>query len=239
MEDLLRPNFSRKGPARADRPLLGLTILMIEDSRYFSDAVRLMAIRSGARLRRADSVAAAHKHVRIYMPDVILADIGLPDGSGVDFVSEIQTHISDIPIIAMSGDSKHADAAIEAGAIQFLEKPFFDLAQFQQIILSVLPQTLAPKGFRPSIVGQSVTPDGETLSDDLQQIKSILHESVETDDDRRAKYCAQFLFSVARVAGNKSLTDNANKLQRELQAKQNWQATCRNILLEIDHKLSA
>jgi len=239
MEDLLRPNFARRDSSRPDRPLLGLTILMIEDSRYFSDAVRLMAIRSGARLRRADSVAAAHKHVRIYKPDVILADIGLPDGSGVDFVAEIRDRISDIPIVAMSGDVGHLDAALNAGAVQFLEKPFFDLAQFQQIVLSVLPKSLAPKGFRPTIVGQSVTPDGETLCDDLEQIKSILHESVAAGDDRRAKYCAQFLFSVARVAGNKILTDSANKLQREIQANKNWQSTCEQILSDIDQKLSA
>ncbi|MEM7241402.1 MAG: response regulator [Pseudomonadota bacterium] len=239
MEDLLKPNFSKNGPQRHDRPLQGLTILMIEDSRYFSDAVRLMAIRSGARLRRADSITAAHKHVRIYMPDVILADIGLPDGSGVDFVSEIRDRISDIPIIAMSGDAENRQAALDAGAAQFLEKPFFDLAQFQQLVLSVLPNISSSTPFRPTIVGQSVTPDQDTLSDDLEQIKAILFESLEADDDRRAKYCAQFLFSVARVAGNKSLTEDANKLQRELQSEKNWHATCKHIMSQIDLKLSA
>jgi len=239
MEDLLKPNFARRDSTRLDRPLFGLTILMIEDSRYFSDAVRLMAIRSGARLRRADSVAAAHKHIRIYKPDVILADLGLPDGSGVDFAAEIRERIPDIPIIAMSGDADLRKVALDAGAIQFMEKPFFDLAQFQQLVLSTLPNSVSTKGFRPTVVGQSVKPDGETLCDDLEQIKTILQESVAAGDDRRAKYCAQFLFSVARVAGSMSLTENANKLQREIQSNQNWQSTCTTILNEIDHKLNA
>ena len=84
MDDLLKFDISRRTGGEKDRPLMGVTILMIEDSRYFSDAVRLMAIRSGGRLRRADCIASARKHIKIYKPDVMLVDIGLPDGLGLD-----------------------------------------------------------------------------------------------------------------------------------------------------------
>jgi hypothetical protein len=59
------------------RPLLGITVLLVEDSVYCSEAMRLLSIRSGARLRRADSLKSARRHLRIYRPDVMLVDIGI------------------------------------------------------------------------------------------------------------------------------------------------------------------
>lgn len=50
------------------RPLLGLTILLGEDSRFACEAMRIMALRSGARLRRADCMTSARRHMRLYRP---------------------------------------------------------------------------------------------------------------------------------------------------------------------------
>ena len=66
----------------AEHPLAGLTVLVVEDSRYACEAMRLLCQHSGARLRRADSLAAAARHLRVYRPDVLIVDLGLPDGPG-------------------------------------------------------------------------------------------------------------------------------------------------------------
>eukprot|EP01031_Cornospumella_fuschlensis_P014764 gene14764-18040_t len=63
-------------------PLQGVTILAVEDSRFACEALRLIARRAGARLRRAETMAAARDHLRVYRPDVVLIDLGLPDGRG-------------------------------------------------------------------------------------------------------------------------------------------------------------
>ncbi|TMV53287.1 response regulator, partial [Thioclava sp. BHET1] len=55
-----------------ERPLLGLTCLAVEDSRFACEALRLLCQHSGARLRRADCLAAAHRHLRVYRPDVLI-----------------------------------------------------------------------------------------------------------------------------------------------------------------------
>jgi len=110
MEDFAASITTGK-PRPNQRPLLGLTVLLVEDSRYFADAVRLMSIRSGARLRRADCLASARKHIKIYRPDVVLVDLGLPDGRGQEFIKEIANSPGASPVIAMSGETGHSQTS--------------------------------------------------------------------------------------------------------------------------------
>jgi PleD family two-component response regulator len=85
MEGELDQMAAAAAPTRA-RPLLGLTVLVVEDSRYASEALRLMCLRSGARIRRADCIASAKRHLNVYRPSVAIIDLGLPDGSGLDLI---------------------------------------------------------------------------------------------------------------------------------------------------------
>ena len=48
---------------RIDRPLFGLTVLVVEDSKFACEAIRLLSLRSGARIRRADCLQSAQCHL--------------------------------------------------------------------------------------------------------------------------------------------------------------------------------
>ena len=101
----------------ATRPLLGLTILVIEDSRFACEALRLLCLRSGARIRRADCLRSAKRHLRVYRPSVVIADLGLPDGNGADLIRELVAGDPRVEVVlGMSGDSNGKETAMKAGA---------------------------------------------------------------------------------------------------------------------------
>ena len=188
-------------PARwptAERPLLGLTLLVVEDSRFASDAIRLMALHSGARLRRADCLASAHRHLAVYRPTVVLVDLGLPDGSGLDLISELNAAEARVPVLlATSGDDHAESDAMAAGADGFLPKPLASVGVFQEAILSRLKNQGGLPRLR-SVNNMDVSPDPVALRDDLVHVAELLEKPA---TENTIAYVSQFLYSLA-VSGS-------------------------------------
>lgn len=192
-----------------ERPLLGQTLLVVEDSRFASDAVRLMALHSGARLRRADCLASAHRHLAVYRPSVVLVDLGLPDGPGLDLIRELNTADPRVPVLlATSGDDGAEAAALAGGADGFLPKPIANLLHFQQEILSHLPVEGVPRG--PRLVAQvDIAPDPVALRDDLAHVATLLEGAPDAD---MARYIGQFIHSLGVSGNDAELVSASNAL---------------------------
>lgn len=194
--------------ARSVLPLQGLTLLAVEDSRFASDALRLMCQRSGARLRRVDRLQAAYAHLRVYRPDVMLVDMGLPDGRGDTLIRDLaKMHPKGPVVIAISGDPGTRTEAIAAGAQGFIDKPFPDLAAFQDAILRHLPdradRAIATTASAP------IKADPLALQNDLEQASDLL-KSNPTDVQRR--YLAGFVTGIARSANDSALAAAAQDI---------------------------
>ncbi|MDO5528881.1 MAG: response regulator [Paracoccus sp. (in: a-proteobacteria)] len=121
------------------RPLAGLAIMLVEDSRYGSDGLRLICLRSGARIRRAGGMESAQRHLRSYRASVAIVDLDLPDGNGADLIAQIKSQNLAPVVLGISGDPGAEDAAMAAGADGFLHKPVESLALFQARLLALLP----------------------------------------------------------------------------------------------------
>ena len=197
------------------RPLSGLTVLVVEDSRFASEAMRLLCLRSGARIRRADSLRTAMRHLQTYRPAVVIVDMGLPDGCGTELITQIRALGSNAPtILAISGDPDTRGSALQAGAADFLEKPIESLAVFQQAILSTLPADAAPRGPR-LLPDDIIIPDDSALRDDLAHVAEVLAGA---SDSAAIDYIARFLTGVARSAHDTPLAEAAAALARDHQA---------------------
>lgn len=195
----------------AERPLLGLTVLVVEDSRFASEAMRLLCLRSGARIRRADSLKSAHRHLAVYRPTVVIVDLGLPDGSGADLIRELHKASPRVNVIlGISGDTGSREEAEAAGADGFLEKPIESLAVFQQKVLEHLPADKRPRGIR-MIKDDTIDPDPLALLDDLSHITDVLTEA-DSMDRASVSYAVQFLCGVARIAHDGPLEQVARQL---------------------------
>ncbi len=208
MEDQLGELTLQPRPTRA-RPLLGLTVLVVEDSRYASEALRLMCLRSGARIRRADCVSSAKRHLNVYRPSAAIIDLGLPDGSGLDLIKTMDLAKSRVPILlGTSGNEREAAAAAcaKAGADGFLPKPITSLGVFQAAILEHLPDALRPKGPRDAGT-DGVAPDPVALREDLTHALELL-----TLDSPPLGYLRRFLIGLARTAEDKTLECSAQAM---------------------------
>jgi CheY-like chemotaxis protein len=186
-------------------PLQGLSLLIVDDSRFTCDALRLILQRAGARLRRAESLEIARLHLAFRRPDLAIVDLGLPDGRGEDLIAELAGE--GLPVLGLSGDPEGRDAALDAGATEFLEKPILSAAGLVRLIRQLVT------GAGPVEKGDEVpTPLGDPLAlrDDLVRAAALI--SAPGD----ATYARSFLRSLARAAGDAPLEAAARDTQTAL-----------------------
>ncbi len=193
---------------RMQGPLSGFTILVVEDSRLASDALRLLCLHSGARIRRAESLDAARRHLSLYQPSAVIIDLGLPDGNGQDLIRDLATARKRIPVIlGISGHPGFAELAMKAGANGFIAKPIDSVERFQNAILSCLTRCQAKRV--PVTSRHTIHPDPLAYRDDLIQAEKHLSGAMDSD---KAHYLAQFLSGIARTARDAGLEAAARRL---------------------------
>lgn len=233
--DTLDPFASPLPTPTAARPLLGLTILVVEDSRFACEAMRLLCLRSGARIRRADSMRSARRHLQVYQPSVAIVDLGLPDGDGLDLIRDMHEAQSRVTVIlGTSGQDDLRQAALDAGADGFLEKPIFAIGPFQEAILAKLPNERQPSG--PRRINQDhVEPDRIAYQDDMAHIAEVLDDVA---DERALGYVAQFLSGVARSAQDDGLEKAANALGAKCRRGENAASEAAQVAGLVQNRLN-
>ena len=100
-------------------------VLVVEDEADIRRFVRLALEAEGHEAFEADSVQRGLIEAGTRRPDLVVLDLGLPDGDGVDFIRDLRSW-SAVPVIVLSARSSeaHKIAALDAGADDYLVKPF-------------------------------------------------------------------------------------------------------------------
>lgn len=104
---------------------LAARVLVVEDDADIRRFVRLTLEAEGHEVFEADGMKRGLIEAGTRRPDILVLDLGLPDGDGVDLIRELRTW-SAMPIIVLSARSAENDkiAALDAGADDYLVKPF-------------------------------------------------------------------------------------------------------------------
>ena len=101
------------------------TILLVEDERAITEPLAEALEREGFVTSLAGTAAEAMEKAANPAPDLVLLDIGLPDGSGLDVCRELRRR-SEVPIIMLTARGAESDrvAGLELGADDYIVKPF-------------------------------------------------------------------------------------------------------------------
>ena len=101
------------------------TILIIEDEAHITRFIKTAMEQEGYQVYTADSSHRGLIEAATRRPDLLILDLGLPDGDGCDVIADIRTW-SSLPILVLSARSDEQDKikALNLGADDYLVKPF-------------------------------------------------------------------------------------------------------------------
>ncbi len=122
------------------------TILIVEDEEIIRHLCKRLLEDQGHELVFAQLVQEALTISNTLSPDVLITDLKLPDGNGVDVIRGVKEKHKDIQLIVMTGSPTPEDSlgSIEnLGPYQFLHKPFTN-ESFKQAVLTALADAKEP-----------------------------------------------------------------------------------------------
>jgi len=100
-------------------------VLVIEDDPDIRNILRALMEADHYRFIEAETAARGEIEARSHKPDLLLVDLGLPDGNGIDLIRRIRAW-SPVPIVVLSARTMEEQkiAALDAGADDYVTKPF-------------------------------------------------------------------------------------------------------------------
>ncbi len=112
-----------------------MDLLIVDDEASLRDFLTIVFEEEGWSVESAASVAEGRAAVARKEPDVVLCDLMLPDGTGIDYLKEVKAQYPSIAFIMITAytSTKSAVEALKAGAVDYIAKPF-DVEELKIIV---------------------------------------------------------------------------------------------------------
>ncbi|MFQ5984270.1 MAG: nitrogen regulation protein NR(I) [Alphaproteobacteria bacterium] len=162
--------------------MTGAIILVADDDKAIRTVLAHALVRQGHQVRTTGNAATLWRWVSEGEGDLVIADVVMPDGDGLDLLPRIKRLRPELPIVVMSAQSTLLTAikAAERGAYEYLPKPF-DLAGLIEVVRRALS---GPKA-TPTPLGATLEPDAQLpllgRSPAMQEIFRVVARLAGTD----------------------------------------------------------
>ena len=116
-----------------------MKLLLVEDNKSLAGDIRTFLDENGFITEIAGALTEAREKIQLYQYDLLIIDIGLPDGSGLELIKEIKQSKLNSGILVVTAKNAIEDKVqgLELGADDYLTKPFH-LAELNARIRSII-----------------------------------------------------------------------------------------------------
>ena len=158
------------------------TILLVEDDGHIMRINSNVLSKAGYRVLQAATLSEAETALKIKKPDLIVLDVMLPDGNGVDWCRAVRGGGKEPPILFLSANNANADIldGLKSGGDDYLTKPYdLDILLARCEILldkaTRVPQTVKKGNLRLELPSQQAYLRGEDINLSSKEFALLLH----------------------------------------------------------------
>lgn len=170
--------------------------LVVEDDPVVAELVRRSLTRAGMTVAVVSDLSSSRAQMAAEPPDVVVLDVGLPDGSGLDLLRD-RVALGDVPVVVLSAHQSEVDRVVglELGAEDYVIKPFFPRELATRV-------RRAASRRRPAPATRLIVGD---LTVDLAAREAAIRGDVVALTDREFDLLAYLAASPRRVIGREEL----------------------------------
>jgi two-component system response regulator RegX3 len=201
-------------------------VLLVEDETSYLDALNIGLAAEGFIVRSAESLSDARRLFEHAKPDLVLLDVMLPDGSGIDFCREVRT-TSDVPVIMVSARNEEVDIVLglEFGASDYVTKPY-RLRELVARMRAVLRRHVAPPvgdvitigSIRIDPTRRSVQRDGAVVELSRKEFDLLMLLASRVGQVVTREECLDSLWWGQDLADTRTLDTHVKRLRHKIEA---------------------
>jgi DNA-binding response OmpR family regulator len=197
-------------------------ILLVEDNKEIQKVNKNMLIRHDYNVRLAKNLAEAQEHLTEAEPDLIVLDIMLPDGSGLDFLKSLRQD-TDIPVLLLTALAEPGDTVkgLQAGGDDYLAKPYDNaelLARIESLLrrASRTPKTLVKGRLTLNMISGMAFVDGKDLLLSHKEFALLLLLAQNEGKTINAEYLYEEVWGLP-MNDNRTLKKHISELRKKLE----------------------
>jgi DNA-binding NarL/FixJ family response regulator len=203
---------------------MSTTVLLVDDHQLIREGLRRAFERAAdfQVVGEADTVADGLQTAELMQPDVVVTDVRLPDGTGLDLASKLRELREEVGIVVLTmyaGDES-LFAALESGASAFVSKD----APSDDVVAAARHAAVSPRSFTAKDLAgamqRKMTPTGPQLSPREREILALLAEGLGVGPIARKLYISESTAKthISKIYEKLGAANRAQAIMRAVQA---------------------